>query len=613
MPEEETKSRITRRSFITAAGAGVVAGAVVGIGGTVAVAKTMGGPGVGNGLPAKWDKTADVVVVGSGAAAFSAAATAASKGNSVIVLEKATIFGGTTAKAGGWWIPNNSFMRKAGLKDPKQDALKLMVRLSYPSLYDPTSPNLGIPQFEYGLIETYYDTASVAIDALGAIGAPSTPDWKMDASGAISGRPSYHTDLPEEKAPFGRHLSSVVGGGAGIIKELKAVLDKYNVPVLLEHRVTRAFRNANGQVVGLEATHGGSAVAVRARKAVIFGSGGFTQNPQMRINYLRGPIFGGCEVPTNTGDFVSIATELGAALGNMSNAFWGENAFEQTQQNTSVPNDVWAAFGDSMVQVNKHGQRPANEKAVYPERTQAHFYWDPTRYEYPNLLLFMVYDDHVAKNPNSWGFRDPVPMPGVDSPLVVSGATWDELARNLDARLAKYSTVTGGLRLDTDFVSNLQNTIARFNSFAVAGKDQDFGRGESGIQLADNGSKVGAVLNQSGDQVLTVDNAAGAAVQNRPGNTKNPTMYPFAPNGPYHAILIGGGTLATNGGPKINSKAQVLDSGGKPIAGLYGAGNCIGSPVAQAYWSGGGTIGPALTFGYIAGLNASQEPLKELA
>ena len=67
-------------------------------------------------------------------------------------------------------------------------------------------------------------------------------------------------------------------------------------------------------------------------------------------------------------------------------------------------------------------------------------------------------------------------------------------------------------------------------------------------------------------------------------------MYPFSPSGPYHAILIGGGTLDTKGGPKINVKSQVMNAAGNPIAGLYGAGNCIASPAAQAYWSAGGTL-----------------------
>ena len=584
--------RVSRRGFLRGAGAtagGLAVGVPLRVGAQDAEQDT--GGLVSTSLPASWDQEADVVVVGTGAAAFAAAVTARQAGAEVVILEKAANPGGTTLISGNaYWIPNNSQMREAGLEDPREDAIQYMARLAYPQLYDPESPTLGIPQLNHDLIAAFYDTGSVAVDAF--------QEWGALYSVHNTETPDYHADLPEDKAPYGRGMrpDAEQGGGASTIPEqMQAWTDKQGVPLLTEHRVVGVFRNGEGQVVGVQVDNAGTELAVRARKAVVFGSGGFTQDPIKALNFLRGPIFAGCGVGTNTGDFVDIGLALGARLGNMNQAWWLECPLELALQSTSLPGaDVWMVYGDSMVVVNKYGSRVMNEKMTYNERGQTHFTWDPTRREYPNLVQFMIYDDVVAQNPTEWSFRYPVPLPDQESDLVISGDTWADLAANIDARLDSVRGQNGvsarigpDVRLAEDFADRLAATVDLFNGYAEAGVDKDYARGTTPIQIAWHGPP-------------------------REENMKNPTMAPFRSEGPYHCILLGAMTLDTKGGPVIDTDARVQHVSGQPIPGLYGAGNCIASPAGQAYWAAGGTLGPALTFGYIAGKNAAAETDKPI-
>jgi succinate dehydrogenase/fumarate reductase flavoprotein subunit len=198
----------------------------------------------------------------------------------------------------------------------------------------------------------------------------------------------------------------------------------------------------------------------------------------------------------------------------------------------------------------------------------------------------LVYDESVHQNPVAYGMRRPIPMPEENPSWVITGADWDELTARIRTRLEKVAEHTGGYQLDGSFAGNLKVTVERFNGYAAAGKDPEFERGETPIQIY-----WGSVPREE--------------------NQQNPTMYPFSGSGPYHCILVAGGGLDTKGGPRTDGQARVLDQSGKPIRGLYGAGNCVASPAGQAYWSAGGTLGPAIAFGYIAGLNVVEEPVKE--
>jgi 3-oxosteroid 1-dehydrogenase len=533
-----------------------------------------------------WDHGADVVVVGGGAAGFAAALAAVDAGVSVVLLERASMTGGTTAKSGGqFWIPNNRLMRDHGIQDPRPDALRYMARVAYPQLYDPTDETLGVSPDAYRLLETFYDSAADAVDRLREMSA------LFPVLDLVT--PSYHADLAEDRAPYGRSLvplgkpkNRAEGtGGELLIKGLQAAAEARGVQVLCDHRVAAVVRNGLGEIIGVEARAGRRTVLIRARRAVVFCTGGFLHDPDLRLQFLRGPVFGGCAADTSTGDFLRIGMDLGAQLGNMSHAWWNQVVLEIALRTPSTIRDVWMPFGDSMIQVNRYGRRVLNEKMPYNERGQVHFHWNAGAREYSNLLLFMIYDDAVAQHPSTSSFREPVPPPGDRPGYVVSGNTWDELACNLDRRLETLAKHTGGARLAPTFAANLRETVARFDGFATAGKDDEFRRGETPIELA-----------------------WGAGDRDMP----NPTMHPFRAEGPYHCIILGAGCLDTKGGPRTDPRGRVLDVAGAPIPGLYGAGNCVASAAGQAYWAPGGTIGPALVFGFVAGTSAAVESVKSV-
>jgi succinate dehydrogenase/fumarate reductase flavoprotein subunit len=576
------ESRVSRRAFLKAAGSGTLL--------TAATAATVVVEESAAFAERHWDHEADVAVVGSGAAAASAALFAHEGGAKVLMVEKAAIFGGTSRKSGGgYWIPNNYLMKGQGLTDPREDCIRYMARTAYPTLYNPGNERLGLPEVEHGLLTAFYDNAAPVLEALRTMGTFDKHVFWVNQDGEFW--PDYYAQLPENKAPKGRtlfpaHPDGSRGNGAYMMELMQAAVEKRKIPVLLRHRATRLVVNARGEIVGLEATTDDRMVAIRARKGVIFGSGGFTSNPELSLSFLRGPIFGGCTVPSGQGDFVHIGAAAGAKLANMANAWWWPVMLEQALQFRSTPGGIGQPSGDSMITVNRFGRRVVNEWIQYNERNQAHFAWDPHTCSYPNLIMFIIYDqftrDRFAETSGL------VVRQGIKAPYILSGQTLEELAAAIDKRLAEVADRTGGFRLDQHFAANLKDTIARFNQFAETGVDLDFHRGEAPIEQANFGKR-------------------------RPGNDKpNKMMYPIRPTGPYYTVMAAGGTLDTKGGPKINGAAQVLNVDNKPIAGLYGAGNCIAAPAGQAYWAGGSTLGPALTFGALAGRHAAAAGHKEL-
>jgi 3-oxosteroid 1-dehydrogenase len=537
--------------------------------------------------PGAFDAEVDVVVVGSGAGGLSAALFSRWLGNEVIVLEKAPEIGGTTRKAAFWyWVPNNAAMRKLGLTDEKSDCIRYMARLSRPETYDPAHPTFGMGAWDYAMCEAIYDNASPAAELLaekGALEYRHCPDV-----------PDYWCELPEDRAPKGRVLlpkgacDTMSDGGEVAVRTMSETARRDGVEIRTGMRVQRVIRNDQNEVVGVEADSAdGKTIALRARKAVIFATGGFTHDVDLRKNFLSAPVLGGCAAVTNEGDFVNIGASVGAQLRNMNYAWMCPIVLEKALNHDPSLIGTFSPSGDSMIYVDKHGQRVTNEKLAYNESAQAFFEWNPALGEYSNLVLIAIWDQRSQDNSASTEYGRFIVPEGVNDAHVIKAASLDELTRGIAARLARYARHTGDLKLAPGFAANLMQSVERFNGFARDGKDLDFHRGERPVELLFNGPAA----------------AAPAA--------PNPTMFPIAETGPFYAALMTGGNLDTKGGPKTSADGKVLDIADRAIPGLYGVGNCVASASARAYWAGGATLGPILAFSYLAARAAHAEPVKQ--
>jgi succinate dehydrogenase/fumarate reductase flavoprotein subunit len=529
-----------------------------------------------------WDQAVDVVVVGSGAAALSTAVTASHSGANVLVLEKASRLGGTTAKSHGCiWICDNVYQRSAGIKDLKADAMRFLARTSRPAQYDPTHPTLGLDPDEFNLLEAFYDNGRDAVAFLEEVGGLKLLHGE--------GFPDYDSVLPEDIAGFSRTFISGVeilpGAGAIIIEKLAASSTKLGARIVTDHRVDDVIMDGAGRVTGVSVATAGGRRAVRARRGVVFACGGFTHDATRRRNFLNGPALGGCAALTNEGDFHKIAESIGIPLRNMNFAWHAPIPLEAMVKDNPDPgtNSIFTAQGDSMLYLNKYGRRTLNEKDSYHEIARAMFRWDQRRREYADLLQFPIWDQRTTDlfAGTGWGHF----IPALEDPRwseIVTAPTLEGIAAALSERLEKLRPKIGKHTLAEDFAAQARKSIERFNQFAKTGIDEDFGRGSTLISQAFHFATLNPNLSE------------------QTASAKH-TMYPLAPNGPYYATILAAGTLDTKGGPRTDRWGRVIDARGQAVPGLYGVGNCVASASAEAYWGAGGTLGPILTYGWLAG------------
>jgi succinate dehydrogenase/fumarate reductase flavoprotein subunit len=531
----------------------------------------------------------DVIILGTGAAGMAAALAAHDAGASVALIERWARVGGTSAISGGViWVADNPRMRAAGMADSREDALASFRSLDHGDLVDET-------------LEAFVDKGPEALAFLEDAGAlkvsvlPGYPDYYLDRPGAKpEGSRALDHDLfalgdlgewaakiyaIEEPKPLMLRETPLGGasamppmevlgqrmaerqcgfGQAMVARLLKACLDRGIEPVLGVE--TRRLVKHGERITGIEGVKDGDPFAMTARRGVIITTGGFEWDTELRQTFLRGPVTAPASPPTGTGGGLKLAMAAGAKLGNMTNAWWAPTLV--------TPDAPWAS-GEQRAQiiliertvphaimVNRKAERFCNEAANYSALGGVFHQFDPANYDYLNLPAYLIFDAQYAER-YPLGTRQPgQPIPD----WVMRADTLEGLADEIGLDPAA-----------------LTKTVARFNDHAEAGFDPDFGRGTSAY-----------------DHFYGDRSREGAAV----------TLGAIR-EGPFYAVEIASGLLGTNGGPRTDGAARILGHDGAPIPGLLGAGNAIACPTGGIYAGAGGTLGPALTFGYIAGRTAA--------
>ena len=529
----------------------------------------------------------DVVVIGAGAAGLTAAISAKVQGASVTVIEKNGRLGGTAAISGGIiWVPNNHLMADKGIDDTPEAALAYFQSLDNGDLNQELLETLVFESPK--ILKKLMDMDALAVSLMDGY-----PDYYVDRPGAKpnGGRAmdndlfSFHElggwsdkiytspNIPRlmlRETPLGgasgviepeelerRIANDERGWGQAMIARLLKTCLSQGVEPLLNTSVKSLDTSNEGWDITLER---GSDVDKIKTKAVIIATGGFEWDVSLRQAFLRGPLTKPASPPTNHGDGLKLMMSAGASLGNMTSAWW--------MPTLSIPGDQWDDGSQRSLpvliertlphslMVNQKGERFCNEANNYSALAGAFQFFDPETYSYPNLPATLIFDQQ---------FRSKYPiaslMPGMDTP------NWLTQAQSLE-ELAEKMDVDGDALVDT---------IRVFNENATNATDPQFGRGTSSYdRFYGDRSREGALA------------------------TLGPVSEP-----PFYAVKLEMGALGTNGGAQTNSKAQVLDVNGDIIPGLYAAGNVMAGSTGSIYAGAGGTLGPALTFGFIAGDEAA--------
>lgn len=555
------------------------------------------------------DLECDVLVAGSGGGGLAAAVTAAKCGLDVIVIEKAATFGGTTARSGGvLWVPGNPVSRAAGIADDTREAARTYLQHETGNFFDAARIDAFLDRGPE-MVAFFERETAVRFDAVNAFS-----DYHPNAPGA---RPGGRSILA---APFdGRQLGARLKDLSPPLREITIVGMMINTSREVQHffNVTRSLESAayvarrllahagevalNGRATRL--TNGNALVArlaksafdagvrmllaaplvelvvetgrvqgaivggtsarrtIIARRGVVLACGGFPHDATRRAKLFphdpSGTTHLSPQAPGNTGDGLSLAASAGALLQeDLPNAAAWIPVSKVTHRDGTVgvfPHLI-DRYKPGIIAVTRHGLRFTNESNSYHDMGQAML---AACRDEPEVAAWLVADTRAIAR-YGLGFAKPFPLPlgpHLRSGYLLQGRTTKELAA----------------RAGIDGAA-LAQTIETYNDGARLGRDPAFGRGTT------------AYNRFLGD----------------PRVAPNPCVAPLD-QPPYYAVKIVLGDLGTFAGIATDADARVLDRERRPIAGLYAVGNDAASIMGGNYPGGGITLGPAMTFGYIAG------------
>lgn len=555
----------------------------------------------------------DLVVAGSGAAGLAAAVIARSKGMRVLVVEKTGLIGGTTSYSGGVvWVPNSRQNVASGL----EDSLELAERYLDATIGDPHEREARRRYLERGA-EAFAYLEDVT-GPLFYVRASNSPDYYPDAEGAsqkgramtpitFDGRllgerfADIRAPLPEF-ALFGRQMlelmdvfhllnakrslrsavhagglmlrdlrdrlfyrrfgrgTRLTGGNALVAKLYKSVLD-LGVTVYRDTALVDLV-SGDGRVTGVVIERGRRRETIPAARGVVLATGGFPWGETLRGERMADAPAGYSATSSESkGDGISVAVAHGAKLDrdNIEGAFWAPVSLMKRRDGSTArfPHLMADRAKPRLIAVNKHGRRFVNEAENYHDFTRAMMGRKRNEDQQP---VHLICDAGFVRK-YAFGAVPPLAHErrrAVRSGYLIEAGTIEELAGRIGVE-------PGALR----------ETVDRFNRDAAAGEDSEFGKGST------------AYNRYLGDATYA----------------PNPCLGPVD-RAPFYAIRVHAGDIGTTHGLSADPDSRVLGEGGEPIAGLYACGNDRNSIMAGSYPGGGITIGPAITFAYLAVLHA---------